>query len=141
MYKEDKIIVILLMVIFFAISIIFKIEITKENINGFLTFFTVYLGFMSTTFAILADNKEIKKLYHKYDSDDGRIRLLHRLGNYFKISFNLIIFSIILLLISPLFNLEFIVSNLILSLLFSTLYSSKIILKILFDVFLNKIVV
>lgn len=141
MYKEDKIIVSLLMVIFIAISIFFKIEIKQENINGFLTFFTVYLGFMLTTFAILADNKEIKKLYDKYDSPDGRIRQLHRLGNYFKVSFNLIIFTIILLLVAPLFNFETIISKLILSLLFSLLYSSKIILKILFDVFLNKIVV
>ena len=140
MYKKDNIIILVIVTSFITISFIFKINIPKDTINNFITFFTVYLGFIMTAFAIMSSNQEIKKLYLKNDPEDSSIRLLHRLANYFIVNFIFIIFSITILLLSEILFIKLIVSKIILSLFFATLYISKMLLKILYDIFTNKTV-
>lgn len=140
MYKKDNMIVLLLIIIFLIISIFYKIKLTDNDISNFITFFTVYLGFMLTSFAIMAENKEIKKLYWLNDIENNNISCLYRLANYFKWNFGFTVFSLVLLLLTNLFSLEILTSKLIIGLLFATLYTSGTLIKILLDIFTNKIV-
>ena len=138
MYKKDTIITIILSLILLITGILGKIEFAQEDITNFITFLTVYLGFIMTTFAIMAENEEIKKLNTIKDPENNYLMLNGRLANYFKYTFGLGLLAIGLLLISNLFEITPYTSKLILSIVISMGYSSKMPIKLLFDIFLNK---
>lgn len=140
MYKKDSIITIILMILLLIISILFNIHLKEADITNFITFLTMYIGFMMTSFAIMSENTEIKKLNLKKDPEDKFITLNYRLANYFRYTFGFGLTAIALLLITNIFNLHFITSKIILSLVAATGYSSKVLVKIVFDILLNKIV-
>lgn len=140
MYKKDSIITIILMILLLIISILFNIHLKEVDITNFITFLTMYIGFMMTSFAIMSENTEIKKLNLKKDPEDKFITLNYRLANYFQYTFGFGLTAIAILLITNMFNLHFITSKIILSLVAATGYSSKVLVKIAFDILLNKIV-
>jgi len=139
MYKQDIIISSILIVFFIKISSLLDVSLHENSRSDFITFFTVYLGFIMATFAIMAENKEIKELYKIPDEEDNNIRLLHRLANYFLTNLTFIIIAIIVLLLSDLFPIvNCIASKVVIGLFFATIYSSIMLIKILFDIFTNK---
>lgn len=141
MYKKDIRRCILLMILCILISIWRGFELSENDKTNFITFITVYLGFIMTTFSILSGNEEVKKLNMKKDPEDNYLMLNYRLLNYFKYTFVFGLSAVFLLLISDMLGIDFITSKIILSLLVCMGLASYTPTKILSDIFLNKIVV
>ncbi|MBQ4647412.1 MAG: hypothetical protein IJB79_08705 [Candidatus Gastranaerophilales bacterium] len=140
MYKIDKIISIVLFIILIIVSIYFKISFIEKDISNFITFFSIYIGFILTSFSIMSTSEEVKKLRMKFDIENTTLTALHRLAKYFKINLYLSFITLLLLLLTNAFNLYILTNNLLLSLVFVVLYSSKELIKVLFDLFVGKIV-
>lgn len=138
MYKRDTIIVSILFFGLLSVSILCDVNFNNDDVTNFITFVTVYLGFIMTTFAIMAENEEIKKLSFKKDPEDNYLMLSHRLANYFKFTFGFGLTLVIMLLFSNAFNIFFITSKGVLSLLVVMGYCSYLPIKLIFDIFLNR---
>ena len=140
MYKKDNIIIIVISIFLIMLSFKITIFLNQDIISDFITFISIYLGFIITSFTIMTSNNEIKKLYTVKDGQNYSITCLHRLANYYTTNFLLSLFTLMLLLVTEMFKIEFFTSKVILSLIFSILYSSLTLLKILLDIFTNKII-
>lgn len=138
MYKRDSIIVAILFFVLLFVSIWFDVNFNNDDVTNFITFITVYLGFIMTTFAIMAENEEIKKLSFKKDPEDNYLMASHRLANYFKFTFGFGLTLVIMLLFSNAFNIFFITSKFVLSFMGVMFVCSYLPVKLIFDIFLNK---
>lgn len=141
MYKIDVIICVIAMILLTFLSFKLEFQLNINDISNIITFLSIYFGFVLTSFSIMTNNDEIKKLRNKPDSEDNFLTLLERLSNYYKFNIFCSIITILILLIINPFKIYFYVSILIPGFIFIILYSGKTILKILFDLFLDKKVV
>lgn len=141
MYKKDNIIAILGFISLCYLSFKCNIKITENDITNFITFLSIYTGFLATSFSIMSGNTQIKKLRKIKDSENPALTLLHRLTKYYQFIFVISLLTIFLLLLTNILNIFLIINIIILGLMFLILYSSYTVIKILFDIFTGKIVV
>lgn len=141
MYKKDNIIAILGFISLCCLSLKCNIKITENDITNFITFLSIYTGFLATSFSIMSENTQIKKLRKIKDSENPALTLLHRLTKYYQFVFIVSLLTILLLLLTNMLNIFLITNIIILGLMFLILYSSYTVIKILFDIFTGKIVV
>lgn len=138
MYKFDNKIVGISFLILIVVCYKFKFIIQKTDVSAIISFLSIYFGFLVTSFSIMINSTEIKKLYTKKDPEDNSLTLLHRLANYYKFSLGCSLFTIITLLIASTSGVLGIYSKILPSLILLSLYPINEIFKILFNLFTNK---
>lgn len=137
MYRLDNIFITLIFVAVGSVCYFTRLSILAENLSPLLTFLSIYFGFLITSFSIMLNSKELKKLYNKVDNEDNSINLLERLANYYKFAIFSSLMTIILVLICFFGNYNqftFILPAFVVLIL----YPVKTIFKILFALFTNK---
>lgn len=138
MYKSDTIILSIIILGVIAVEIFFKPDFSHENnLNSIISFLSIYFGFLITSFSIMINSDELKKLYKKTDSENNGMNLLERLAEYYKLSIFSTLLTIICILLIILFNINFLYTFII-PLIIISLYPIRTIFKILFDLFTNK---
>lgn len=73
----------------------------KTDSSDIIVFLSVIMGFQIAAFSLLFSSDTVKELYKYKSSSNPRITQKHELKNYYKMSFNTSIISIILLLFIP----------------------------------------
>lgn len=103
MYKKDRLIAYLVSLVILIVSFIFKdyIFLPYENTynpSNLLTFFSIILGFQTSSFALLFSSSVVHNLYQIKDIENNRITQKHRLKKYYKESFLSLFLSIVFLI-------------------------------------------
>lgn len=138
MYKADTIILSIIILCVLVVEFFFKPDFSHENnLNSIISFLSIYFGFLITSFSIMINSDELKKLYKKTDSENNGINLLERLAEYYKLSIFSTLLTIICILLMVLFNINFLYTFII-PLIIISLYPIRTIFKILLDLFTNK---
>lgn len=73
----------------------------QANNSDIVTFLSIIMGFQIASFSLLFTSDTVKELYNHKSSLNPRITQKHELKNYYKLSFNTSIISILLLLFIP----------------------------------------
>lgn len=73
----------------------------QADSSDIVTFLSIIMGFQIASFSLLFTSDTVKELYNYKSSLNPRITQKHELKNYYKLSFNTSIISILLLLFIP----------------------------------------
>lgn len=86
------------------IEILFYNDISGKityDYSAIITFLSIISGFILSGFSLLFSSTFVSSLYKVKDKENPQITLKHRLKNYFSLSFNVSIISVIILIIYP----------------------------------------
>lgn len=138
MYKIDNFLAILIFLIISFLCFKFNFKLEKQDVSSIISFLSIYFGFLITSFSIMINSDEVKKLNTKKDPEDNSLTLLYRLGNYYKFAIFSSLFTIIFLLLVSALNILNLTSFIIPGFIVFLLFPVKEIFNILFNLFTNK---
>jgi hypothetical protein len=99
MYNRHIKIILLVFIICFAASYALRIQYSELSTSCMITSLSVIIGFITSAISTLYGRKFLKKLYSKRDLHKPGQSQLDTLSNYFKISINICLFSIVWLVL------------------------------------------
>lgn len=138
MYKLDTFLAIIIFIIVSLLCFKFHFSIEKQDTSSIISFLSIYFGFLITSFSIMINSNEIKKLNLKKDPEDNSLTLLYRLANYYKFAIFASLFSILYVLSISILNILSKYSFIIPGLIALCIFPVKEIFNILFNLFTNK---
>lgn len=73
----------------------------QADVSDIVTFVSIVMGFQIAAFSLLFTSDTVKELYKHKSSSNPKITQKHELKNYYKLSFDISIISIFILLFVP----------------------------------------
>ena len=98
MNKKEKNIYLFIFIISCILSGFYNWEL---NVSDIITFISLIMGFQIAAFSLLFYSRVVQDLYHTKSISNPNITLKHELKNYYKVSFNTSLITIVLILVIP----------------------------------------